>query len=501
MSTLKAINIALPGSYGLNTVEDTVPADAETASRFASSIWNAVVGVNGKTTSREDFKLQTTTGSGQVYVLHTVRTVANNLVIAGAKAGTTFYSSNGVTLTSSGTLAGLQEPQIATLGQYTMYAEAGVSAVIFSNNTWGVVTPSGQSWVKPNIVATGYGRMWVADDSSVSNQFTVWWSNLLDPLAWASGDAGSLDVTNAWPSGQDVVVAVALAFNRVLIFGQTSILMYTLGIDNDPGNMTLSDTIENIGCVARDSVVTTDEGVYFLAEQGLYRLDRLGQVTSLLTIPEMSKLYGEDLRTYKDAETASQIRAGYNPAEGWYLLTFPSSNVTVCVHTRKELPEPHAVPVTTFWNNAGMPFRAFAHDPITNNFYCGGSNGMYLYSGYVSDGGTLAYSMSVYTQWLNFGDDSRLKHLKGVSLVLEAASGQTGTLTWKKDYVNDSSRSVSFTCDSTEFSENPGIGTVRLAPLGDSCKVVKYGVDFPITSNAVTLHQLRPYANPGAIKF
>jgi len=500
MSSLRSINVNLPGSYGLNTIEDTVPADAEAASRFGSQVWNGVVGVNGKLTSREDFALQTGTGSGQVFALHMHRRTTGTEEMLVAKADTLLRTSGGTTLTTVATMTGLHDPQFASFNDYVMVAEAGVSAVIYSNVTWGAVAPSGNTWVKPAVCVAGYGRMWVANDASISNIYTIWWSNLLDPLAWASGDAGNINITNAWPTGADYIVAIALAFNRVIIFGRSTILMYTLGADNDPANMTLTDTIENIGCVAQHSVVTTDEGIFFLSDNGLFRIDKLGQVTSLMTLLEMSKLYGADIRGYIAAETASQIRGGYYPKEGWYTLTFPSSNVTACVHTRKQLPAPFEVPLTTLWNNTGMPFYGFCFDS-SGNWYCGGESGVYKYGGYTPDAANNAYNFTYYTQWLNYGDESRLKHLKGVVLILNAASGQTGTLYWLEDYIAGTSRSVAFTCDAVEFAEDPGVGAVRIAPLGGSCNAIKYGVVFPINGDAVTIQQLRLFANPGAMKF
>lgn len=501
MSTLKSITINLPGSYGVNSIEDVVPAEAEVASRFGAVVQNGVVDVSGKLVSRKDFNLVTTSGSGQVYAMHMHRATDGTENLLVAQAGAVYKGgSNGVTLSNLVSITGLQNASFATLNNYVMVGEVGCSAVILSNGTWTAASPSGQSWVQPAVVVSGYGRMWAANDASVSNVYSLWWSNLLDPLAWASGDAGNLDVTNAWPDGGDEIMQVALSFSRVIIFGRRNILLYTLGSDNDPGAMTLTDTIENIGCIARNSVVSTDDGVYFLSNKGLFRIDRLGQVTSLMTVPEISKLCGADVRTYTAAEAEADIMGGFYPTEGWYLLTFPSSNITMCVHTRKTLPEPFNVPLITFWTNTGMPFRGFESNKA-GDFFCGGTNGVYKYNSYTPDGTSQSYNLVFTSQWLNYGDDSRKKHLKGVTLVLKAKSGQTGTFSWFQDYDADNSRSVSFTCDSTEFAEDPGVGNVRLAPLGGSCSVVKYSISLPISSQGVTLNQMRPYANPGAMKF
>jgi hypothetical protein len=179
------------------------------------------------------------------------------------------------------------------------------------------------------------------------------------------------------------------------------------------------------------------------------------------------------------------------------VLTFPTSNTTLCLHTRRMIPQLD-VPVATKWTNTGMPFRGFCFDK-DGNWYCAATNGVHKYSGYTPDAASNAYNFEFYAQWNNFQDESRLKHLKEVAMVLEAASGQAGTFKWQTDYLAGTTNSVAFTCDSTEFAEDPGIGRVRL-PIGRSCLVVKPGFSFAINGDAVAIHQLRLFANPGKTK-
>ena len=86
-----------------------------------------------------------------------------------------------------------------------------------------------------------------------------------------------------------------------------------------------------------------------------------------------------------------------------------------------------------------------------------------------------------------------------MTLVLEAASGQTGTFEYSTDYLAGTVTSNSFTCSTTEFAENPGVGNVSFQ-VGGSFKVFRPSVAFAIDGNKVTLHQLRIYAAPGAVK-
>jgi hypothetical protein len=167
------------------------------------------------------------------------------------------------------------------------------------------------------------------------------------------------------------------------------------------------------------------------------------------------------------------------------------------VHTRKNVPNVDK-PVATKWTNVGRPFYAFTFDK-DKNWYSGGVNGIHKYSGYTPDGASNAYTLTYTAQWLPFEDETRLKHAKTVTLVLEAASGQTGTLTWSVDYLAGTTRSESFTCSATEFAEDPGVGYVRVQ-IGGTFKVIRPSVAFTINGDKVTVHQMQLFANPGAVK-
>jgi len=390
--------------------------------------------------------------------------------------------------------------QFASLSSKMLMAQAGQAFTVLNETTFAVESIVGQPWTSsPNVVIAAYGRAWAADDAASGNRHTLWWSNLLDGKTWNSGDAGNKSLINVWPRGQDSIVAVAAAFSRIVVFGRKSILLFTMPADNDPATMALTDTVDNIGCVARDSVVTTDTGIYFLSDNGVYRIDRLGQTTSLMTMPPISGLYNDDVLTQTAAETAVNIRGGYYPTEGWYVLSFPTPNITFCVHTRKTISVGGADrPLGTKWTNSGRPFFAFAFDKDAN-WFSGGVNGIHKYSGFTPDGASNAYTFTCALQWHPFEDESRLKHAKSVTLVLEAASGQTGTFEWLVDYKASSTRSNAFTCSAIEFAENPGIGHVSF-PIGGSFSVIQPSMAFPINGNKVTLHQMRLYATPGAVK-
>ena len=445
----------------------------------------ALVGGNLKITSN-------TTGSGSTIA---ITNSAGTASVALLSTLTGFVAVRGAV---AGTVTN-DNWQMATLNSRVFMAQAGQAFTCLNESGYAVESIVGQPWAHgPNCVIAAYGRLWAADDSQGGNRHTLWWSNLLDGKTWNSGDAGSLSLQNAWPQGQDSIVALAAFSGRLIVFGRGCVIMYTLPSDNNPANMSLTDVVTNVGCVARDSVVVAEDGVYFLADSGVYRIDRLGTVTSLMVLPQMSQLVAADLAATYAGEQKEAVRAGYYPKEGWYVINAPAANVAYCFNLRKKIPQID-LPVVTKWTNASMPFRGFAYDK-DGNWYCAATDGIHKYGGFTPDGAHSAYSFSFYTQWLAFGDASRLKHLKYVALVLKAASGATGTMRWQTNYIAGTTHTAAFTCSAVEFAENPGLGGVR-AHIGRSCNVARVGFTMPVSGSPIELHEMAVGALTGKTTF
>ena len=487
-------------TYGLTVAVDggaaqQVTVTGSAAQSYASLLIQVNLDITGASCSLVGGNLKFISASNgvgsSIAVLDTAGTASVALL-------TTLSNFVAVRVASAGTATG-ENWQFASFSGEVYMAQKGQYFTALDEVTQTPVSIVGQPWSNSvNCVIAAYGRLWAADDENGGARHTVWWSNLLDGLTWNSGDAGSLDVSNAWPKGQDSVVALAAAFSRLIIFGRRSILLYTLPATNAPTGMTLTDVVEDLGCVARDSVQVTDTGVYFLSDNGIYRIDKLAQTTTLMATPPVSYLYNDEVLTQIAAETATNIRSGYYPTEGYYVISFPTSNVTFTVMTRKVTPLDGNRLVGMKWTNTGRPFYAFTFDKNAN-WYSGGVNGVHQYTGYTPDGASNNYTLTWTGQWHPFEDESRLKHGKAVTLVLEAASGQTGTFEYSTDYLAGTVTSNSFTCSTTEFAENPGVGNVSFQ-VGGSFKVFRPSVSFAINGNKVTLHQLRIYAAPGAVK-
>ena len=75
-----------------------------------------------------------------------------------------------------------------------------------------------------NEVLAAYGRLWTADFAT--DKSTVYWSDLLIGHDWLGGTSGSINLSKVWPDGHDEVVALSAHNNKLIIFGQRSIVVY-----------------------------------------------------------------------------------------------------------------------------------------------------------------------------------------------------------------------------------------------------------------------------------
>jgi hypothetical protein len=498
---LLALNSPKPGSYGLNTQDDILTDEAQ---RWATLATNAVIDSSGKLTSRADFVLQTSGFSGTVETVYCYSKNSDGTdVILSAAAGKIYSGTSTLTQRHdySATSTTLNSWQFAGLTGKIYGFQAGVAPFVLNESTFAAEAFTGAPWTNsPNVVLSASGRLWAADDAAGSNQYTLWWSNLLDGKVWNTGDAGSLDVRKVWTGGQDAIVAVTVFQDRVIIFGRNNILLYTLPADRDPADMSLTDAIANLGCVARDSVFLAGGDLYFLAADGYYRISRLAQITSLMSAQKVSHLVSDDFNTSIAGETLTKVRAGFNPKEKYLVLACPTGNKTWCFHTDRLVPagDQFNIPAVTDWTNVSVPFRGFCYDK-DKNWYCAMTNGIGKYTGYTPDGAGNAYDFSYYGQWTSLQDETRSKHLKNWTMTLETDSGQTGTFRWQLDHVGGTTRTQTFTCDATEFAEAPGIGVVK-GQLGGSCNIARFGFTTPINGDKVAIHSQRIYAKGGAMR-
>ena len=183
---------------------------------------------------------------------------------------------------------------------------------------------------KSNVCLTAFGRTWLAD----ANGTTVYYSDLLIPSAFDTGStgevgsAGAIDLNTVWSTSNDTITALAVHNNNLVIFCEKSIVIYS-GADNI-STISLNEVINTNGCVARDSVQTIGNDIFYLSEDGVRSLART-VIQDNMPMTEISANIRDDIIASISASTMSTVQSTYNKTEGFYLVNFPGASKTyVC---------------------------------------------------------------------------------------------------------------------------------------------------------------------------
>jgi len=436
---IQVSSVSAPGFFGLNTQDS--PLDLQ--SGFALVATNCVIDQYGRIGCRKGWtKVNSSTGtlgSNDIGVIHelieadgtlTVLLAGNNKLfkLDGANALVELtYGGGGTapTITASNW-------QCASLNGITYFFQSGHNPLIYdpavSTTTFRRVSEKiGYVATVPdaNNVISAYGRLWAA--TTTTNNATVFFSDLISGHVWATGTAGSLNVNNVWVNGADEITGLAAHNGFLFIFGKRQILVYSGA--TAPSTMTLHDTVEGIGCIARDSIQVTSTDVIFLSNSGIRSLMRTIQEKSA---PErdLSRNVRDDLMTTLSGETMANIKSIYSEREAFYLLTAPTVKQVFCFDTRKSL--------------ADGSYRASIWDSIEPKSFLSRRNGDLLigkngyigkYFGYLDD--TNTYQFAYYTNHADLGNQSQTSIIKKISAVVIGGSNQYVTIKWGYDFLTN----------------------------------------------------------------
>lgn len=453
------LNIVAPAFMGLNTQDSPLSLE----SNVATVADNAIIDSDGRLAARNGYNVTSTTttelGSGSIDRIGVFRDSSGNTKV--------FSTGNNKIL--SGTVTLVDE----TPGSYTVngddwsmvnfndtmyffrqgqapleYTNSGGAVSLLSANG-GYAAPSGRSAPDGQICIAAYGRLWNASFSD--DPHTIYWSDLLDGADWANGSAGSIDLTEVWPNGYDEIKGLAAHNNRLIIFGDDCILVYT-GADS-PASMTLSDTIVGIGVVNDQCIVNTGDDVMFFDVTGLQSLGRVIQEQSL-PITNLSQSVRSDVQTLA-AQEGTGLKLTYCARQNFVLLTAVGQDTTYCFDTRGRMPDGSLRP--TRWT--GMGVTQFYRD-VDCTVYVGGDFGIGTYSGYQDNGES--YRFRYYSPNLSFGDSSRLKLLKTIRVTLIGGAGSSAFFKWGYDFTN------TFKTKTLNIPDNGGVAEYGIA---------KYNID------------------------
>lgn len=426
---LQSLNLVAPAFRGLNTQDSPLSLDPS----FAIVADNSIIDRRGRIAARKGSDTVTTNktalGTDYINAIGEYRddlgnsklfSVGNNKILSGT---TTLVDE-----TPSNYTISANNWKIVNFNSNLYFFQRGYQPLVY-NHTLGAVTPMSTIQHATGVASTMYGgevlgafgRLWTAD--FIGDKSTIYWSDLLLGNQWSGGSSGSIDISKVWPNGYDEIVALAAHNGFLIIFGRDSIVVYE-GAES-PASMTLSDTIEGIGCVDRGTVQNLGTDLLFMSKEGLRSIQRTIQEKSL-PLSDLSKNIRNDIITNITEET-EELKSVFSPENSFYLITFASQQLTYCFDLRGTL-ENGAYRVTRWPSNG---FKSYFRDD-DGTLYIGSTAGISTYSGY--NDGTGTYQFVYQSPALSFGDTARLKILKKLRPTFVEGSGYTVNVKWSFDF-------------------------------------------------------------------
>jgi hypothetical protein len=433
---LQTFSVQAPGFFGLNTQDSPLTLEAG----YASIATNCVIDQYGRIGARKGFSRVNASsgnlGANDIKVIHELVQLDGTLTVLFAGNNKLFKLSSTNTVTELTYGGGGTAPtitnsnwQCASLNGITYFFQSGFDPLIYdpavSTTTFRRVSEkTGYTGTVPlgNIVISAFGRLWVAD--TTADNVTISFSDLLAGHNWTAGTSGSLDVSRVWANGADQIMGLGAHNNYLVIFGKRQILVYQGA--TTPSTMSLADTIGNIGCLARDSIVSTGSDIVFLSNSGVRSLLRTIQEKSA-PLRDLSKNVRNDLMTYVGSETLANIKAVYSEVNAFYLLTLPVAKQVYVFDTKAQLQDGSAR-VTTWDSIEPTALLAKRNGDllIGKNGYVG------KYETYLDHAST--YRFQYYTNYADLGDANVTSILKKISVVVIGGTNQIFTIKWSYDF-------------------------------------------------------------------
>jgi hypothetical protein len=433
---LQTFSVQAPGFFGLNTQDSPLTLEAG----YASIATNCVIDQYGRIGARKGFSRVNSSsgnlGANDIKVIHELVQLDGTLTVLFAGNNKLFKLSSTDTVVELTYGGGGTAPtitnsnwQCASLNGITYFFQSGFDPLIYdpavSTTTFRRVSEkTGYTGTVPlgNIVISAFGRLWVAD--TTADNVTISFSDLLAGHNWTAGTSGTLDVSRVWANGADQIMGLGAHNNFLVIFGKRQILVYSGA--TTPSTMSLADTIGNIGCLARDSIVSTGSDIVFLSNSGVRSLLRTIQEKSA-PLRDLSKNVRNDLMTYVGSETLANIKAVYSEVNAFYLLTLPIAKQVYVFDTKAQLQDGSA--------------RVTTWDSIEPTALLARRNGDLLIgkNGYVGKYGTYldhasSYRFQYYTNYADLGDQNVTSILKKISVVVIGGTNQIFTIKWSYDF-------------------------------------------------------------------
>jgi len=502
-SKLQTSSIAAPGFYGLNLQESSITL----SSGFALKAQNCVIDRYGRIGARRgwtpvntsvntdltssnpvEFIFEVVTGGGT-----DVLSAGNNRLFVGTTTMTTKTVRNATnsgdatyTITANNWQgAALSYGDVSDFQPHVYLAQAAHPMLVYhelptsggafdahDSGTFGyqrvgddAKLPSNHSTstFMPSWVLSAYGRIWcggIAGDTQ-----TVYFSDLLAGTDFQNGSAGYLNLQEVLPNG-DPVVAAAAHNGYIIFFGKKNTAIYANPLDT--GALTLVEVLNNIGCIARDSVQSIGTDVLFLSDAGVRSLQRVIQEKSL-PMRDISKNVRDELISQVSSETdLTKIKSIYYERDAIYLLTLPTTKFVYCFDTRASLQD--GAMRVTIWDS--LEPKAFF---VTQNkdLYIGKPGYIGKYFGH-SDNGSV-YRLQYFTNYFDFDASTTLKILKKIGFVLIGGTNQSLAVKWGFDY-SEGYQATTYTLDTAVVYEY-NIGEYNIAEYSSGIVLDRFSIN------------------------
>lgn len=505
---VQPITFPSPGFLGLNKEKEQGILTPE----WATEAQNAVIDGAGRLAARKGWTDETATpatGSPPFTQLHEyVKTDSTTSLIAGSSADVWESTNNGSTWAS---VKGALTPN-GTDWQFTNYNNKVIAKLpdgtLASKTTGNFATITATSGTVPTGVVAimgAFGRLWALTKT------TLYYSALLDETKWASADgAGLQDLGYLWTKGTDEGVALAAFGATLIVFGKRHIFLFTDGRGSDrgidPTTMYVGDTIEGVGCFARDSIQAIGEGdIVFLSQNGIRSLGRVLQekATPLNDLTGNNRSYYITLFSQSSVDK-TKMRSAFSPEEGLYLLTSPDNSLTVCVDISRPLQD--GTYRITDWPEF-KPNSLLRR--VNGDLLFGWAGQIGKYGGYLD--GTATYRFVFRSGWLDDGEgNATLKILKEVKLIAFSPKGVTVTLKWFFDFKRDFGfYQMTYAGDGSDEYGTGAYGTAEYSgglsqridkvPASGDGQFMLLGVETEINGQPFAVQSITAYIMPGRL--
>lgn len=314
--------------------------------------------------------------------------------------------------------------------------QSGQKFAVYTATSAATVVESGGTAPSSGIGWCGFGRVYMVDNTDAGN---LKYSGLLDETDWNGATAGSIDFNNIWTDGQDRITAIYGFNGALVVFGMRHIVFISDGTGSelglDPANAYVVDVIAGTGCVDQQTIQPIGEtDLVFLSTHGVQSLQRLIQEKSNPT-KTLSKNIRTELLTDYRAETAGAIRSTYNPDEGLYVLTFPSSQ-TYVFDMRFLYQDEQGDLVAPVFEWDITPTALLSRE--NGDLLFGGAGEVFKYDGTTDNGSNIELNFE--TGWLDFGEEvgNRLKILKRLGAIIFSSLNSNIVMKWYRNFATTS---------------------------------------------------------------